>query len=287
MGYSPYLTSEAMKQAENNSYVENEVARFADAVAAALKAKWSYKRRNSVWIYRENEIYALGFVGYGDFTDKANGNVAYIVHSRNIENCRYNDYNAQHYMSFAKHFEKGLANATRHLRTIPCHVAVEAERKNLRRQMRDIDDYSSRKVRQLANDVTDDLSRGNNSPLEQEFRNLVNMGHTWLDANFGEKVKAFINYRDEDTSSGKDMFTAVYINISPRGTQSANVYTNMDGKEWNWEPDPSNHYGCDVDQLDEELKRKVFTLQMVEQGTFVPNVGFHALAGRLFYVAQT
>jgi hypothetical protein len=287
MGYSPHLTSEAMQQTENNSYVENEVARFADAVAAALKAKWSYKRRNSVWIYRENEIYALGFVGYGDFTDKANGNVAYIVHSRNIENCRYNDYNAQHYMAFAKHFEKGLANATRHLRTRPCHVAVEAERRNLRRQMQEIDDYSSRKVRQLANSVTDDLSRGNNSPLEQEFRNLVNMGHTWLDANFGEKVKAFINYRDEDTSSGKNIFTAVYINISPRGTQSANVYTNMDGKEWNWNPDTSNHYGCDVDQLDEELKRKVFTLQMVEQGTFVPNVGFHALAGRLFYVAQT
>ena len=71
MGYNPYLTSEAMQQTENNSYVDNEVARFADAVAAALKAKWSYKRRNSVWIYRENEIYALGFVGYGDFTDKA------------------------------------------------------------------------------------------------------------------------------------------------------------------------------------------------------------------------
>ena len=287
MGYNPYLTSEAMQQTENNSYVKPEVARFADAVAAALKAKWSYKRMNSAWIYRENEIYALGFVGYGDFTERANGDAAYIVHSRNIENNRYNDYNAQHYMAFAKHFEKGLSNATRHLRTIPCHVAVEAQRRNLRRQMQEIDEYSTRKVRQLANSVTDDLGRGNNSPLEQEFRNLVNMGHTWLDANFGEKVKAFINYRDEDTSSGKSMFTAVYINISPRGTQSANVYTNMDGKEWNWSPDPSNHYGCDVDQLDEELQRKVFTLQMVEQGTFVPNVGFHALAGRLFYVVQS
>ena len=287
MGYNPYLTSEAMQQTDHNKHVNNEVAKFADAVAAALKAKWSYKRRNSAWIYRENEIYALGFVGYGDFTDKANGNDAYIVHSRNIENNRYNDCKAQHYMAFAKHFDKGLANATRYLRTVPCHIAVERELRNLRRQMQDIDQHSSRKVRQLANSLTDDLSRGINSPLEQEFRNLVNMGHTWLDANFGEKVKAFLNYRDEDTSSGESMFTVVYINISPRGTQSATVYTNMDGKEWNWQPDPSNHYGCDVDQLDEELKRKVFTLQMVEQGTFVPNVGFHALAGRLFYVAQT
>ena len=37
MGYSPYLTSEAMQQTENNSYVDNEVARFADAVAAVQK----------------------------------------------------------------------------------------------------------------------------------------------------------------------------------------------------------------------------------------------------------
>ena len=115
----------------------------------------------------------------------------------------------------------------------------------------------------------------------------MNTGHTWLDANFGEQVKAFLNYSGEDTSSGESMFDVVYINISPRGTQSATVYTNMDGKEGNWQPDPSNHYGCDVDQLDEELKRKVSTLQMVEQGTFVPNVGFHALTGRLFYVAQS
>ena len=39
MGYNPYLTSEAMQQTENNSYVDNEVARFADAEAAVLKAK--------------------------------------------------------------------------------------------------------------------------------------------------------------------------------------------------------------------------------------------------------
>lgn len=288
MGYTPRKTTDVANEAIHNDMVTPEARRFAELVAKKLNAKWSRKRNTSTWIYRENEVYALGFVGYGSFTEKTSSENHYIVHSHNITNNRYNDYNAQHYMAFAKHLDKGVENAMRYLRAVPFHMSVETERKRLRDKMHEINTDRHRQVRELSREITKELDHEfSSSALERELRNLVNTNHTWLDAQFGEQINKFLAYKDEDNTAGVPLFDAVYINISPRGKQTVSVHPDLDTRPWSWSAQLDTCYHCEFDELDDELQRKIFTLQMVEQGAFVPNVGMHAIQGRLFYVTRT
>ncbi len=288
MVYTPRKTTDVANEAIHNNMVTPEASQFAELVAKKLNAKWSRKRNTSAWIYRENEVYALGFVGYGSFTEKSSPENRYIVHSHNITNNRYNDYNAQHHMAFAKNLNKGFANAMRYLRAVPFHMGVEKERKRLRDKMNEINTDRSRQVSDLSREITRGLDHEfNSSALERELRNLVNTNYTWLDAQFGEQINKFLAYKDEDNTAGVPLFDAVYINISPRGKQTVSVHPDLDTRPWSWHADIDTCYHCEFDALDDELQRKIFTLQMVEQGAFVPNVGMHAIQGRLFYVTRT
>ena len=96
-----------------------QTSEFRSRVEKALKCKTCYRDRESAWVYREDDSYVLGYIGYMDMTRakmRLASNIKYTCVSKNIINYKYNRSQDQHHMAGSKDIEKAVQNAKKYFR---------------------------------------------------------------------------------------------------------------------------------------------------------------------------
>jgi len=250
-----------------------------------------FKERNhlTMWVYREGESYAMGYIGFGDFRDNGDGEHLYTVWSPNIINNRYG-HGSQMHMAQAKQLKKGVSNALKYLRPLSIKQVASISTRDCRRKVSEVVDDARTQFTHAAAFITHnflDAHRGYENALQQELQHLVEIGHEFLDKELGDKLHTMFNNLKEYTLSketNSNVFTFVEATKTITGRQVFRVATNVD---------TSFTYGFDVPQenisvysqeeLPEELAGKLSVLSMIDPDNYVEGVGYRA-AANVFYL---
>ena len=283
-------TSVDKGQIERNS---PELFAFAEKVCSELKAKWTPRDYNTVYVYRPNELYTLGYVGYGDFyedtSNSHNRKDRYVVYSENIQNARYTYHCEQFFMTMVKTLNSGVAKARRYMRTVLPAQAVKNEYRTLREKVEKVRRTARDEKLVSARPLIDDFGNKVGTSLEKELSHLHDTGHKWLDPSFGADLEKYLGIVRENKAVFSDTYTSVFVDLPLRDHEEPKyiVTRDIDAKRYSMSdisPDQVTVY--DQHTMPEELGNKVHALNMLTEGQFVPDVGMHAVKNRLFYVAE-
>ena len=269
---------------------------FAEAICSELKAEWSPRDEgyHTAYIYRPNELYTLGYVGYGDFyEDTGNGRnrePRYMVYSENIKNERYSYHCNQYFMTMVKSLNSGVAKARTYMRTVQPAQAVRNEYRNLRESANEIRREAAKEYHASARPLADGfMDKAGASQLQNELLHLRDIGHKWLDPSFATNLDKYFGVIQENKAAFANTYTAVFVDLPRREHEEPKYIVTRDVS--------TNHYSAppikdeqvtvyDQHTMPEELGNKVHALNILAEGQFVPDVGMHAVKGRLFYVAE-
>ena len=284
----------------HSSYSKGDVERnspelyaYAEKVCNELKAEWVPKDHNAVWVYRPNELYTLGYIGYGDFyEDTSNGRnreYRYMVCSPNIVNGRYTYHCDQFFMTMVKSMTSGVKKARTYMRTVQPAQVVKNEYRNLREKVEKVRRTAKDEKLVSARPLIDDFGNKVGTSLEKELMHLHNIGHKWLDPSFATNLEKYLGIVQENKAVFSDTYTSVFVDISPREHEEPKyiVTRDIDARRYSMSDVNSDQVTVyDQHTMPEELGNKVHSLNILAEGQFVPDVGMHAVKGRLFYVAE-
>ena len=76
--------------------------------------------KSSLWVYRETDFTALGYIGYGDFqTTRYAADKSYAVFAPTIDNAKYANYSEQNRMRQSKNINTAIRHAKSYLIKAP------------------------------------------------------------------------------------------------------------------------------------------------------------------------
>lgn len=263
-----------------------ETTNFRRAVEKALKCKTSYRDQQSAWVYRENDNYTLGYVGFGDMTHSGTGGDKYNVVSKNIENKKYSSGQSNYHAASALHMDKAVKNAQKFLRPwSPIeHIAISYEA--FRRDWRDVgykaDNEYNNKLGAMTGDIRD---RGNTF---KELGNLLTSGYEFLYPdvrNMIEEIHSALSELNE-TKKRPKIHKFIYIREYLGEQQAAKFPVNADDYWFDHKVFQQQHRDIQwikADDLEEDEKRKISSLSFLENGQYIDGVGFKA-ASNCYYV---
>ena len=270
-----------------------ELFTFAEKVCSELKAEWVPRDEATAHIYRSNELYTLGYVGYGDFyedtSNSHNRKDRYVVYSDNIANSRYSYHCDQYFMTMVKSLKSGVDKARTYMRTVQPSEAVRNEYRQLRESANEVRRTAKNEYILTARPILDKFGDKAGTQLEKELAHLHTTGHKWLNPSFAHNLEKHLNTVRENKAAFADTYTAVFIDLPRRehGEPKYIVTRDVDTKHYS-APTIRDEQVTVYDQhtMPEELGNKVHSLNILSEGQFVPDVGMHAVKGRLFYVAE-
>lgn len=293
MGYNHKLVSEALT-ADKEGRVDGPcfaIMDMRDKLRSAVRGlNFVSRDKKSVWVYRTDQPYCLGWIGYGDYRQGGDGTEMYVVHSRTISNGKYGDYNEQHYMKMSTNIDTAIRNAKKFLRPMsPQDIAAT----RLRDASNAVDKVVSqakdtvRGLQEKVIDATNSYYRQNtHSKLLGELRHLLTINHEFVDPEFGANLQAFFDASAEAEQLSNRAVPMWFVRVYERlGTQSFDVIE-IDKVQDVWGAkisDEVRHYTDET--LPVEIMQKLSVLNMLSKDDFVDDVGFAAGEG-MFYVVR-
>ena len=253
------------------------LAQFTKELAQTTALSFTPKSHNSSWAFYEGDTYCCGWVGYGDFRVGGKGTKNYTVQSRSICNMKYNDSNPQYHMAMTTKHNIGLKNAKRYLS--PLNVAeMAAESAQMAgRSFRDVSNEANHEMRRLGNRLFQHNSGSSRySSIETELKNLITLGHEFVDKELQAGLVDFFAQKDETkvlnnrTDSGVFVYTTVRMNEPQCAVLPVEELSN-------WNPkihDMSETKWYVPSELPEDIMGKFSMLQLVEDNHYVDGVGY-------------
>ena len=240
---------------------------------------------NRLWVYYPDEPYPMGYIGYGDFRTEVSGDDQYIVGSRTIYNDKYGSYQDQHNMEMTVNIETAIRNARRFLRNFSPQEMAKAKLRAVSSQSQDSLDNISREYRNKMRQLFDHESSGSNKMLT-ELRNLVDTGHEFVDAAFGSDLHAMFELSDNQKALKDKPIHMYFVRVFEKfGKQTFDVGMIDNVQSISWRAEVSNEFKRYTDDLPQEIMGKLSVLTMVENDTYVDDVGYRASEG-MFYVVR-
>jgi len=269
----------------NGWQVSEEMYNYITAVSKAMpKAKFaphsvewvsmpgdSYRRVNKFAVYMDEFPYALGFVGHGDFSVNGN-NRAYMVESRKIKNTKYSSRRDQYYMQMTTDLKKAIKNASTYLtpysiKELAC-VTYRSFSRNVERVKEDVGGLHHKITRPV---------RDNTSTIIAEMKNLMAQNVTFVTEEFKNLAEVLVDTLNEQEEERKRHVFGMYVRIKIIGTDTyAEVYKVYDVKNnvYNIKDDGSAPTTVLLSDLDSDLAGNIAVLNMLEDGQYVPRVGY-------------
>ena len=253
------------------------LAQFTKELAQTTALSFTPKSHNSSWAFYEGDTYCCGWVGFGDFRVGGKGTKNYTVQSRLIRNMKYNDSNSQYHMAMTTKHNIGLKNAKRYLS--PLNVAeMAAESAQMAgRSFRDVSNEANHEMRRLGNRLFQHNSGSSRySSIETELKNLITLGHEFVDKELQAGLVDFFAQKDETkvlnnrTDSGVFVYTTVRMNEPQCAVLPVEELSN-------WNPkihDMSETKWYVPSELPEDIMGKFSMLQLVEDNHYVDGVGY-------------
>jgi len=240
---------------------------------------------NRLWVYYPDEPYPMGYIGYGDFRTEVSGDDQYIVGSRTITNEKYGSYQDQHNMKMTVNVETAMRNARRFLRNFSPQEMAKSKLRTVCSQSQDSLGDISTEYRNKMRELFDHESSRSNKMLT-ELRNLVDTGHEFVDAAFGSELRVMFELLDDQKALKDKPIHMYFVRVSEKfGKQTFDVGTIDNVQKSSWQVEMSNEFKRYTDDLPEEIMGKLSVLTMVENDSYVDDVGYRAGEG-MFYVVR-
>lgn len=240
---------------------------------------------NRLWVYYPDEPYPMGYIGYGDFRTEVSGGDQYIVGSRTITNEKYGSYQDQHNMKMTVNVETAMRNARRFLRNFSPQEMAKSKLRTVCSQSQDSLGDISTEYRNKMRELFDHESSRSNKMLT-ELRNLVDTGHEFVDAAFGSELRVMFELLDDQKALKDKPIHMYFVRVSEKfGKQTFDVGTIDNVQKSSWQVEMSNEFKRYTDDLPEEIMGKLSVLTMVENDSYVDDVGYRAAEG-MFYVVR-
>ena len=281
---------DAMEMAQAAStQVQGHIVPWIAELESALPIKTILRTGNSAWVYYDDNPYCCAWVGYGDFRVGGKGTNTYTVVSRLIANCKYSDRNLQYNMSMTTKLETAVKNAKRYISPLNVADMAELSCKNASRAFRDVSSDAHVEMRRLGNKLFQhDGNSSNYSPMETELKNLLTLGHEFVDKELQAGLVDFFVQKDETKTLDARADDGVFIYTTVRMGEQQCAVLQVDGLS-NYHPDVSEV--CETkwytpQTLPDDLMGKFSMLQLVGDKHYVDGVGYRVSDRMCFLVSS-
>ena len=284
MGLDHKTVAQAKEFYETNAALLDETQQknpqlleFARTVERAMRVKTVPRDRNTAWVYRDNDLMAIGYIGYGDFATSVHGDDKYVVCARGIQNMKYSEYGDQHNMRMALKMDTAMKHAKRYLvpYSLPeCAVVfaqqVRTEVSNYRRTIKEKFSASKKAVGLNERSWGDEEKAANR--LMSELRSMVKAGHSFIDKTLDADIRAMFEAAD-GFKHFEEVVPMDFVHVHEQwGKQVVGRVTVKDITAW--QPEHENVCTFRAEEVPEEIQHGCAALSMCEDGHFVEGVGY-------------
>ena len=249
---------------------------------------------DSVWVYREQDTYPMGYISYANRMDKADGEQRYNVFSPNIKNGKY-QYGDRKYMSSATDRAKAVKNAAKYLRPLTVEQVIERAQDSLVDKTYAVQGQARKDAHGATVPITQNLfefnSYGDPRPnaLQKELWHLLQSGYQFVDKEVEETLRAAFTAL-EDFKDSKVIHNRNYIFVEVVQFRGQTVFRGFDDVTNNrhvvgYGGRTGEQFVYQQDQLPEHIAEKLALLSMVDVDQYVTGVGYRS-ASNLFYLAK-
>ena len=257
---------------------------FRSAVEAAIPGCRTTRRgQNWAWVYMPEDHYAMGAVGYGNFSQNGRGGSTYAVRSNNITNNKYATGSKQRRMVMSKASLVAVKNAKTYLRKLSPQDLVKHTHEYVRDAIKDMrSNARSIVMKQEVELFGASLYGRKQSPVVVELKLLMERGHTFHNASMSDQLREYFALMGEDDDT-QQPYNMLFVSVTRSGNKQRFDIVPVDKADHHWATpgDAETYY----DNAPEHVLGRLAVLSMVENGTFVPGVGLKHTEG-LFYVAR-
>lgn len=278
MGYNKKLVSdinEEIKSGMNASTQPDELVAFGIAVQRAMRGVKLKKRDGaSTWVYREDDMYAMGWIGYGDFYTTRYGPKKFVVYSRKIENKKYSSGSKQHYMRMSNRMDIAVKAARQKLSsyTIPEIAVLHADM--IRHELYRLSSSASDRLRNAYEALGLNRYSKHKSSILQELVHLAEVGHVFLNADIKPKMEELIAAQKVDIKDD-EVVPVDFINVRERfGRQYVDKVRLENVNTFSATVVEEECEMWEENSVPEDVQRKVAVLYACQPRQFVEGVGY-------------
>tara|TARA_R110002124_G_scaffold30909_2_gene105549 strand:+ start:735 stop:1625 length:891 start_codon:yes stop_codon:yes gene_type:complete len=258
-------------------------ATFLEALAKKLptcKFRKITASGSAIHVYLPTDHFVLGRVGWGDWSVDGKPTKSIMVQSPRIRNDKYSSDRTQHYMWTSINPKRALSNALGALRSHTPIAVAKHYASDVASKVWHSDYEGQDKVSKVRGNV---IRHGS---LEQELRGIVASGYTFINAEFSDRVTAFLHEADE-YAFRQQKVDMLYVRAYMLGEQQvfdtvpiANMHKHYDFTV----EESSPRYTEDT--LPDDIRGKLSMLLMVAMKEYVDDVGMR-VNEEVFYVTQS
>ena len=246
----------------------------------------------SMWVYRPQDTYAMGYIGYCQVHDTGDQEQRYAVFSPNIHNGKYS-YGEKQHMASALHKSKGVANAAKHLRPLTTKKVLEFTQGEFVSALFDAKTTAHSQVVKATQQIDRNLfplerfRQSDTTPLQDELQRILNSDYVFVDKELEAQLYAAFAAVAEHEES-KQLHDAKHTFIEVIGANGRNTFRGYaevddDRSLFRLADTQENLFYFTQEELPDRLMGAMSVLSMVEVGIYVSGVGYRA-ANNMFYV---
>ena len=178
------------------------------------KLKWNWYGNNNghkvfreVWIYKDNERYARGRIGYGGFRVDNDVEGVYMVYDRTIKNNKYRPDRVQHHMMLTTDLKSALKHAYKYLKPYHIMEVAELDRDKFCDSLQQVVHHKYNLAKAFFEDklTTDNILR--------ELRNMIIAGHKFSPEGFHDNLVTYFSKEDDFLAAKQKNTKAYYVFI--------------------------------------------------------------------------
>tara|TARA_R110000787_G_scaffold246952_3_gene352655 strand:+ start:604 stop:1476 length:873 start_codon:yes stop_codon:yes gene_type:complete len=266
--------------------VREEVITFKNAVNAELPSiKFGNRDYNSVWLYMSNDVFPLGWIGYGDYRDSGTMGECFIVHSRTIVNNKYDSNTQQHHMRMSGNLDVAIRNVKKYARRYTTHeLARYTWKAAIRAQDRAREDTFTPMNNLNRNLFGRLMDSKMSSPMHKEMFHLVQSGHQFFDTKFNSDMHELYRLKNE-LGSSDNIVNHTFVYVYKRWGETYVDTLPCDGK-YSYALHPAGDMGTYAEaDIPEHILERIAVLQMCSKEHYVWGIGT-SLGDGMFYVTN-
>ena len=233
--------------------------------------------RSSLWVYRETDFTALGYIGYGDFqTTRYAADKSYAVFAPTIENAKYANYSEQCRMRQSKNMNTAIRHAKSYLIKAPLLKTTAQYITKVSSKL----STATAHLRNASNAAKEDIGLSTyrrSAQLLAELLHLHKRDHGWIDPTMSDKIQAYVEAEHAYQLDAQKVLPAMFIHIYDKfGTQHCDIVDISNIKLFNdFSPESQATVRENVrfDTLPQDIVDRMYALNMVEAGDYVDEVG--------------
>jgi hypothetical protein len=240
----------------------------------------SMRSHNSFYIYREGEPYAMGWVGYADYTTTGTSrDPMFGVYSPHHKNRRYATYNEQYYMAIKNDRAKAIATAKSLLRSYTVEEAAAVSNRSVANHVTDVQSTAAKDVRTKAGKLDLDVGYKMERPLlHDELAHLVNIGHTFLNPELSGQIREYLDAFDLHIKRNAATIPMLYVDeVKDRFGDTLYRTCKVENAR-HYRPCPYHDMGIPEtylrDDIPDWIVSRVSALQLVDDDSYVEGVGY-------------